>query len=518
MLTAAQLPNDIDALKALLLAMSAEVQQLHESVSTRSHEIDRLKLLIAKLQRMLFGRRSEKLLKQVEQLQLELEELQTDEAVDQPLTAQPASPSRHPVRKPLPDHLPREIEIHQPEAANCPACGGQWKPIGEDVAEMLEYVPASFRVIRHVRPKYACACCDAMAQAPAPGRPLERSVAGPGLLAHVLVSKFADHLPLYRQSQIYDREQVELSDSTLTDWVGGCSRLLQPLVDALRQHVFAGDKLHADDTPVPVLAPGNGKTRTGRLWTYVRDDRPAGDATPPAVWFGYSPDRKGEHPQTHLKHFTGILQADGYAGFAKLYDAGAIREAACWAHVRRKFHDLHVSRPSAVTESALQQIAGLYAIEADIRGRPPDQRQAQRQANSKPRLTGFHDWMTQTLTTLSHKSETSAAIQYALNRWEALVRFVDDGRIEIDNNIAERSLRCVALGRRNYLFMGSDAGGHRAAAMYSLIGSAKLNGLNPEAYLRQVLSVIGDYRVNQIADLLPWNLANSLDATSSSSA
>lgn len=519
MLNPKSLPDDIQALKALVIGMATSVQHLEATVSSRSQEIERLKLLIAKLQRMLFGRRSEKLVKQVEQLQLELEELQIAEAELQ-RTPGPKDPTphRHPKRQPLPDHLPRDIETHQPKAAACPECGGAWRQIGEDVSEVLEYVPASFRVTRHVRPKYTCAGCECMTQAAAPSRPIERSFAGPGLLAHVLVSKFADHLPLYRQSQIYARENVELSDSTLADWVGGCSRLLQPLVEALRQHVLAASKLHADDTPVPVLAPGNGQTKTGRLWTYVRDDRPSHDPTPPAVWFAYSPNRQGEHPQRHLQHFKGVLQADGYAGFAKLYASGEIQEAACWAHVRRKFYDLHVSRPSSITQTALEQIAALYAIEAEIRGSPPEQRRAIRQARSQPRLIAFNTWLNQTLPTLSHKSETTAAIQYALNRWQALVRYVDDGQIEIDNNAAERSLRGIAVGRRNYLFMGSDEGGHRAAAIYSLIGSAKLNDLNPEAYLCQVLSIIADYRINQISDLLPWNISQTLATHASTSA
>lgn len=508
MLTATSLPDDIDALKALVLSMTETVQQLEATVASRTHEIERLKLLIAKLQRMQFGRHSEKLGRQIEQLQLELEELQTAEADQAPVapSGTEALARRYPVRRPLPDHLPRGIQTHQPTEPACPDCGGVWRQLGEDVSEVLEYVPARFRVIRHVRPKYTCSCCDRMVQAPAPSRPLMRSFAGPGLLAHVLVAKFCDHLPLYRQSQIYAREGVELDDSTLADWVDGSSRLLHPLVDALRQHVLNADKLHADDTPVPVLAPGKGRTKSGRLWTYVRDDRPAADETPPAVWFSYSPDRKGEHPQTHLKDFTGILQADGYAGFGQLYETGRIQEAACWAHVRRKFYDLHVARPSAVTQTALEQIAALYAIEAAIRGSPPAERRTVRQARSRPRLLEFHRWLNDQLGKLSRKSETTAAIQYALNRWEALVRYTEDGRIEIDNNAAERSLLGVTLGRKNFLFLGSDAGGERAAAIYSLIGSAKLNGLDPEAYLRHVLGIIADYPVNQVADLLPWNL------------
>lgn len=509
MLTAATLPDDIDALKALVLAMAQTVQQLETTVASRTQEIERLTLLIAKLKRMQFGRSSEKLARQIEQLQLELEELQTTEAEQTPLPAASSSAPaerKHPGRRPLPDHLPRDVREHRPAESACPDCGGAWRTLGEDVSEVLEYVPASFRVVRHVRPKLSCACCSRVMQVPAPSRPVERSFAGPGLLAHVLVAKFCDHLPLYRQSQIYAREGVELDDSTLADWVGASSRLLRPLIVGLRQHVLSAEKLHADDTPVPVLAPGKGRTKTGRLWTYVRDDRPSGDTTPPAVWFSYSPDRQGEHPQTHLQDFRGVLQADGYAGFGKLYEGGQVQEAACWAHVRRKFYDLHANRPSPITQEALERIAALYAVEAEIRGSPPQRRREVRQARSRPLLIEMHTWLTDQLGKLSRKSETAAAVQYALNRWEALLRYADDGRIEIDNNAAERALRGVALGRKNFLFLGSDAGGERAAAFYSLIGTAKLNGLDPEAYLRHVLSIIADYPVNQVADLLPWNV------------
>jgi hypothetical protein len=288
--------------------------------------------------------------------------------------------------------------------------------------------------------------------------------------------------------------------------VGGASQLLQPLVEALRRHVMSATKLHADDTPVPVLAPGLGRTKTGRLWTYVRDDRPAGDATPPGVWFGYSPDRKGEHPQAHLHHFSGTLQADGYAGFDKVYETGRIREAACWAHVRRKFYDLQVAHQSPVAQEALERIGALYVIESDIRGRPPDERREIRQTRARPLLVSFRQWLEGRLNKLSQKSDTTAAVKYALGRWEALTRYVDDGGLEIDNNAAERALRAVALGRKNYLFAGSDTGGERAAILYSLIGTAKLNGLDPESYLRDVLSRLPDHPINRIEELLPWNV------------
>lgn len=409
----------------------------------------------------------------------------------------------------MPDHLPREEKVYPPAEASCPDCGGNLCHLGDDISEQLEFIPASFKVIRHIRPKLACACCDCIVQAPAPSRPIERSMAGPGLLAHVLVSKYADHLPLYRQSVIYEREGVELSRALLADWVGSASSLLRPLVEAVRQHVMAATKIHADDTPVPVLAPGNGKTRTGRLWTYVRDDRPSGSTTAPAVWFAYTPDRKGIHPQTHLARFTGILQADAYAGFNAVYETGRVAEAACWAHARRKFYELHQARPSAVTTEALRRIGELYAIEARIRGKPPDERRELRQAEARPLLNALQVWLRTTMETLSKKSDTTAAILYALNRWEALTRYGEDGAIEIDNSAAERALRGVALGRKNYLFAGADSGGERAAAMYSLIETAKLNDIDPEAYLRHVLTHIADHSINRIDELLPWNIAQA---------
>src|ERR1700675_793523 len=471
---------DLDALnhnelKALIFSQRAQLLSKDEQLQSRDNEIEHLKLLIAKLRRMQFGRKSEKLDRQIEQLELRLDELEASRA--EKIASTFATPTVAPVvnqpptraRQPLPAHLPRETRKVLPKQEACPDCGGKLKQLGEDVSETLEYVPEHFKVIRQVRPKLACACCDKIVQAEAASRPIARGMAGPGLLAHVLVSKYCDHLPLYRQSEIYAREGVELDRSTMAEWVGGCSRLLEPLVESLRRHVMNAEKLHADDTPVPVLAPGNGKTKTGRLWTYVRDDRPAGEATPAAVWFAYSPDRKGEHPQAHLGHFTGTLQADGYAGFDAVYETGRIQEAACWAHVRRKFYDLHVAHKSPVAAEAIERIGALYAIEKEIRGYPADQRRQVRHAQARPLLDSLKQWLEETLEKLSRKSDTAMAVRYALSRWDALLRYVDDGRIEIDNNAAERALRTVALGRKNYLFAGSDAGGERAAAIYSLI-------------------------------------------------
>ena len=492
---------DVNALRDLVLSQ-------HERLRSRETEIENLKLLVMKLKRMQFGRKSEKLDRQIEQLELSLEDLESTPCTA-PTTstfAVPGTAPNKPARRPLPQSLPRVTKTYAPKQEACPECGGSLRQFGEDVSEMLEYVPGHFEVIRLVRPKLSCLACERIVQAPAPSRPIDRGLAGPGLLAHVLVSKYADHLPLYRQSEIYEREGLELDRSTLAGWVGGASEALAPLVEQLRRYVMSAGKLHGDDTPVPVLAPGSGKTKTGRLWTYVRDDRPAGSQEAPAVWFAYSPDRKGEHPEHHLSNFRGFLQADGYAGFNHIYEKGAIHEAGCWAHVRRKFFDLQQAHASPIAAEAIARIGQLYGIEAEIRGRSPAERCEVRQARAGPLLDSLHQWLQTNLGKLSKKSEVSVAIRYALGRWAALPRYCDDGALEVDNNAAERAIRAVALGRKNYLFAGSDSGGQRAAALYSLIGSAKLNELDPEAYLREVLERIADHPINRIAELLPWNI------------
>jgi len=492
------LPEDVEALKALVRQQAAEL-------ASKSLKIEQLQAQLHKLRRMQFGRSSEKLDREIEQLELLLEDLQAQEA-RQPGKEEHAQSdeARKPARRPLPETLPYEEIVHQAACA-CPHCGGELRRLGEDVTKVLEYVPASFKVIRHVRPKFSCRVCEAITQAPMPSLPIERGKPGPGLIAHVLVSKYADHLPLYRQSEIYEREGIELERSTMADWVGRAAALLEPLVEALRKDVMASEVLHGDDTPVPVLDPGRGKTKTGRIWTYVRDERPYGGSSCPAAVYFYSPDRKGEHPANHLKTFKGCLHADGYAGFQAIFDKGDITESACWAHARRKFFEEYEKNSSPIAKQALERIAVLYGIENQIKGKPPDERRRLRQDRSAPLLRELNIWLSATNAKLSQKSDLAKAIRYTLSRWNALTRFADDGRFDIDNNAAERSIRPLALGRKNYLFAGSDSGGERAASIYSLIETAKLNSLNPEAYLTNVIARIADHPSKRIDQLLPWN-------------
>lgn len=507
--TVPALPDDIETLKQLLIG--------------RDELIAKLVAEIARLKRWRFGRSAERMDATLLQLQLLLDDLQMPsdgkaaepevlpaEELTQALTTKHATRLKRAPRA-FPAHLPRETIVHAPASCTCPDCGAAMRKLGEDISEMLDFVPGYFKVLRHVRPKLACGHCARVIQLPAPSRPIERGIPAPGLLAQVLTAKYADHCPLYRQQAIYRRSGVDLDRATLADWVGAASQLLAPLVDRLGRYVLAAEKVHADDTPVPVLAPGRGKTKTGRLWTYVRDDRPAASRDPPAVWYRYSPDRKGEHPQAHLKGFRGILQADGYAGYGPVFEGDQVVEAACWAHARRKFYDLYVTERSPLAAEAIRRIGELYAIEREIRGRRPSERAQVRQQRAGPLLDALQQWLSATLRMVSAKSELAGAIKYALVRWTALTRYRDDGRIEIDNNTAERSIRPLVLGRRNYLFAGSDAGGERAANIYTLIATAHLNDTDPYLYLRHVLERIAEHPINRIDQLLPWNIAARLD-------
>ena len=499
------LPDDIAVLKRM-------VMEREEELDGAKAEIEHLKLQIAKLRRQQFGRSSEKLEAEIAQLELALDGLETDQAERQARRESKAGAEPHPgpqpekrkpVRKPLPAHLPRKTIMHEGPCA-CSNCGGTLSKVGEDETEMLE-VEKIYTVIRHVRPRMSCRKCETFTQPPLPEFPITRGMAGPGLLAHVLISKYCDHLPLYRQSAIFARDSIDLDRSTLCDWVGKCSALLRPLVAELAKHVMAGSVIHGDDTTVPVLEPGRGKTREGRLWAYVRDERPwAGPAPPGAIYF-FSRDRKGCHPQQHLASFSGTLQADAYAGFNALYETGRIKEAACWAHARRKFFDIFEANKSSLAAEALARIAEFYVIEAEIKGKSPAGRQAQRQALTKPKLEAFKVWAEEKLAKLSAKSDLAKAIRYTTTRWPSLTRFIDDGQLAIDNNAAERAMRPPALGRKNYLFVGPGNAGERTAAIYSLIKTAKLNGLNPEKYLRDVLARIAGHSQLRLAELLPWN-------------
>lgn len=508
---AAALPDDVDELKRLLIAARA-------GLAVKTLEAEKLKFELARLRRMSFGQSSERIDRQIEQLELRLEEIETTAAdADNTASAVEPTPATAPsdaapgkTRRQLPDHLPRVTETHEPSACTCPRCGtGRLRKVGEDTTEILEYVPGRFEVIRHVRPAYSCAKCEAMVQASMPAMPIPRAMAGASVIAHVIMSKYADHLPLYRQAEIYARDGLELDRGRLADWVGKAAWLLRPLAERIGAHVMTGSVIHADDTPVPVLAPGNGRTGTGRLWIYLRDERPHAGPAPPAVLYRYTPDRKGERCRVHLSAFRGHLHADGYAGFAELYRSldgkpADVTEVACWAHVRRKFYDVHKVSGSSIAKEALERIGALFDVERAIAGKPPDERRAVRITQAQPRLDELAAWFDARLKLIPGKSELAGAIRYARSRWSALTAYLDDGRLEISNNAAENAIRPVILGRKNWLFAGSDSGGMRAAIMYTLIRSAKLNGVEPEAWLRDVLSRIATHPINRVDELLPW--------------
>ncbi len=488
--------------------LEAALASARADISARDILIDTLRVQIARLKRMQFGKSSEKLDTQIAQLELALEELEAEAIVADARRAHPAQAERPAPVRSLPDHLPRTEQRIEPEqgSCTCPDCGGVLRPLGQDADEMLDAVPIQWRVIRTIRPKYSCRACDKIVQAPAPVKAIARGKATFGTLAHVVVAKFDHHLPLYRQAEMMAAQGIDIDRSTLAGWVGQASVLLDPIVSRIREVGLTASKIHTDDTPVPVLDPGRGKTATGRLWVYAVDDRGSGATTPPLVWYQFTGDRTGAHPQRQLAGFTGFLQADGYAGYDKLYVGNRIAEVACWAHFRRKIFDIHATKPTPLTTDLLQRIGALYEIEAEVRGQPPDIRRQHRQDRTRPLIDDLRHALDDALRRLSPKSEMAKAIAYGRKRWVALTRFIDDGRLEIDNNIAERAMRCVAIGRKNWLFAGSKAGGDRAAAIYSVIETAKLNGLEPQAYITDVIAKIaGNWPASRWDELMPWN-------------
>jgi transposase len=527
----AALPDDVDALKAALLAARAEVAAAQAEQSSNLALISHLKLQIEKLNRDRFGPRSERTARLLDQMELQLEELEASASEDE-LAAETAAARtttvagftrKHPARRPFPEHLPRERVVIAPPTA-CACCGGtRLSRLGEDITETLEVVPRQWKIVQHVREKFSCRDCERISQAPAPFHVIPRGWAGPNLLAMMLFEKFGQHQPLNRQAERYGREGVPLSLSTLADQVGACTSVLMPLFGRLQAHVMAAERLHGDDTTVPVLA--RGRTDIARLWTYVRDDRPFGGPAPPGAVFHYSRDRGGEHPQSHLAAYTGILQADVYGGYGKLYEPGRtpgpILEAACWAHARRKFFVLADVASSArrlaqgkapavlspICLDAVQRIDALFDIERDINGSSAEERRMTRQALSAPLVADLHQWLGEQRTRLAPGNDVARAIDYLLKRWTAFTRFLDKGRICISNNAAERALRGIALGRKSWLFCGSDRGGQRAAVMYSLIVTAKMNDVDPQAWLADVLARIADHPAQRLDDLLPWHWA-----------
>ena len=493
---ASPLPDDPRDLKELVVHLAEELKHRDLRIAKLEHEL-------AGHRRHRFGSSSESL----DQLQLSLEDEEIAAAkADKPARTNEEEPKSKPKRKPLPPDLPRNETVLSPGEA-CGRCGGNLKLLGEDVTEELEYVPGHYIVNRIVRPRMACSCCEAICQAPLPSRPIERGRPGPGLLAPVLVSKYADHLPLYRQSTIFDRNGIDLDRSTLADWVGKSAALLEPLADAIGLHVLAGQALFADDTPIKMQAPGNGKCKTARIWTYVRDERPWLGQAPPAAWYQFTVDRKGAHPAGHLASYKGWMHADGYSGFNELYRSGGISEVACLAHIRRKFVDVFQSEGSTIAEETIRRIAGLYAIEKQARGQPTDERVRLRQANARPILDDLDIWLQAQLSRISGKSELAKAIRYALARRQKLRPYLDHGILEADNNCAERAMKPIAIGRKNFLFVGSEGGGKSAAIAYTLIETAKLNGVDPQAWLTDVLGRIADHKITRIDELMPWRYA-----------
>jgi transposase len=522
----ATLPDDPAVLKAMIAALQAENAKISATLRAHDQLIQALRLRIAKLQKQTFGASSEKIEREIEQLELALEDLLVAVAEadtvphdeDGTVEAQP-SPEKgqsKPRRRPrVSDDTPRERRELDP-GHDCPDCGGDLRVVGEDVSELLEMIAAQLKVVEIARIKKSCRRCEKMVQVPAPSRPIPGSMAGPGLLAYVLVSKFDDHLPLYRQNEIFARMGADIPASTLVDWCGRAMKVLQPLIDRIETEIMTSDLLHCDDTPIRVLDrsrrdKGLGKgVKQGRIWVYVRDQRPWAGAAPPGAVYYFAPDRQGAHVRQHLQGRSGILQADAYTGFNKLYEKRAdgsrqFREAACWAHLRRDFHDIWASDKSQIAREALDRIGELYDIERKVTGQPAEARLRVRQMKSKPKVEALRQWAERQLTRIPGKSDLAKAFRYGLSRWPSFCLFLEDGRVAIDNNAAERAMRPIGIGRKNWLFAGADTGAETLARAMTVIETAKLNGLDPQAYLADVLDRIHDHKINRIDELLPWN-------------
>lgn len=524
---AANLPDDPARLKAMVAQLQAENAKLTATLRAHDLMVQALRLRIARLKKQAFGKSSEKIEREIEQLQLALEDLlvtaaeqgvvanDKDDQHEAPAATSAGAKARPSRRPRVSADTPRERRELDP-GSTCPDCGGALRVVGEDVSEILEMITAKLKVIEIARPKKSCRCCEKMVQVPAPSRPIPGSIAGASLLAYILVSKFDDQLPLYRQNEILARMGADIPRSTLADWCGHGMRILLPVIEAIGTSVLGSDILHADDTPIRVLDPkgrakGIGKgVMQGRIWGYVCDQRPWAGTAPPGALYRYAANWKAEHVLAHLGSASGILQADAYKGYAKLYEPGTdgeprFREAACFAHWRRDFHDIWTSQKSEIAYEALERIGHLYDIEREISGQPADLRRAVRQARSKPKLEALHAWAETQLTRIPGKSDLAKAFRYGLSRWPAFCLFLDDGRVAIDNNVAERALRSIGIGRRNWLFAGSEAGAETLARAMTLIESAKMNNLDPQAYLTDLFQRIHDHKINRIDELLPWN-------------
>jgi transposase len=516
------LPDDARSLKRLLIEHHAAGVAKDIRLREKDQQIEHLKFLLAKLRRARFGQSSEQL-EGAGQLPLLFEQLKAALAEAQRQVSQsPFQAADHPKDKPvrrkqLPEHFERTDNIIEPQECACPECGGPLKALGKDQAEVLEVKTVTFKVTRHIRPKKRCTRCATIVQAPAPSRPIPKSYAGASLLALVLTWKYGFHLPLYRQCQIFAHAGLTVSRTTLMQWVAATSELLGPLVTAIGRYVLSASNINADDTPFRVLAPGTGTTRRGHIWTYVRDGTAWGSTDPPAVWYRYSPSWHGKYPQAHLANFRGKLQVDAYAGFEPMFvpatpgASARVEEVSCMAHARRHLFEIHKALKSPLAKEAVDRIDVLYDIERHIRGRSAEERRAARQEHALPLLNEMHAWMIDSLSQIDNKSDLAEAFRYSVNRWESLCRYTQDGRLEIDNLIAERSIRGMGIGRRNFLFFGSDSGGERAAIIYCLIESCKLNNIDPQRYLQYVIERIADHPINKIDQLLPWNVVDQLN-------